>query len=132
MVRWRDMLKSKSILKLCFLIFEREREKEREREWEREREQRQRQRQRTDRQIENKALLLMTFSIIMRHIFPKNFIKVPQVVRKIWRFSSSTLTILISFSFLLNFWHFGISLLQINLWHQHIISMLAFFTFNQV
>ena len=50
---------------------------------EREREQRQRQRQSTDRQIENKALLLMTFSIIMRHIFPKNFIKVPQVVRKI-------------------------------------------------
>ena len=53
------------------------------REREREREQRQRQRQSTDRQIENKALLLMTFSIIMRHIFHKNFIKVPQVVRKI-------------------------------------------------
>ena len=76
------MLKSKSILKLCFLILERERERKRERERERERE-RQRQRQRTDRQTENKALLLMTFSIIMRHIFPKNFIKVPQVVRKI-------------------------------------------------
>ena len=31
----------------------------------------------------------MTFNIILRHIFPENFIEFPQVVQKIWRNSLS-------------------------------------------
>ena len=45
----------------------------------------------------------MTSNIITSHIFPENVIHVPQVVQKIWRFSSSTLAIFFNF---LNFWHF--------------------------
>ena len=37
------------------------------------------------------------------HIFPENFIEIPQVIQKIWRFSLSILTNFINF---LNFWHF--------------------------
>ena len=35
-------------------------------------------------------------NIIIRHIFLENFIKVPQVFQKIWRFSSSILTIFVT------------------------------------
>ena len=31
----------------------------------------------------------VTFNIIIRHIFPENFIEIPQVVQKIWRISLS-------------------------------------------
>ena len=34
----------------------------------------------------------VTFNIIISHIFPENFIKISQVVQKIWRFSTSILT----------------------------------------
>ena len=43
----------------------------------------------------------VTFNIIIIHICPENFIEIPQVVRKIWRFSSSVLT-----NFIIFFWIF--------------------------
>ena len=39
----------------------------------------------------------MTFNIIIRHIFPENFIEVPQVVQKLLRTSLSILAIFIDF-----------------------------------
>ena len=50
----------------------------------------------------------MTFNINIRQIFPENVIEIPQVVWKIWRFSSSILTILFSSSSWI-FWHFLIA-----------------------
>ena len=38
------------------------------------------------------------FNIIRSHIFPENFIEIPLVVQKIWRFSFSILTNFIDFS----------------------------------
>ena len=35
---------------------------------------------------EGQILIFVTFNIIISHIFPENFIKIPQVVQKIWRF----------------------------------------------
>ena len=46
---------------------------------------------------------LVTFNIIMCHIVPENFIEIPQVVQKLLKFSSSTLTIFTSFSDFLAF-----------------------------
>ena len=43
------------------------------------------------------------YVIISSYIFPKNLIEVPRVVQKIWRFSSSILTIFINFSDFLTF-----------------------------
>ena len=43
-----------------------------------------------------KSSFLVTFNIII-DIFPKISIEIPQVIQKIWRFSSSTLTIFINF-----------------------------------
>ena len=40
----------------------------------------------------------VTFNILITHIFPETFIEIPQLVQKIWRFSSSILTIFINFS----------------------------------
>ena len=57
---------------------------------------------------EDKVLILMTFNIIISHIFPKNFIEIPQVVQKILRFSLSILTFSSIFQF------FDISLYQRN------------------
>ena len=56
-----------------------------------------------------KACFSVTFNIVISHIFPKTFIEVPQVVQKIWRFSSSILAIFIIF-----FGFFDVSLLQEN------------------
>ena len=39
----------------------------------------------------------VTFNIILKDIFPENFIKFPQVVEKIWRNSLSILAIFINF-----------------------------------
>ena len=36
-----------------------------------------------------KPWFFVTFNISISHIFPKNFIQIPQVVQKIWRFSPS-------------------------------------------
>ena len=44
--------------------------------------------------------------LILNHIFPENFMKVPQVVQKIWRFSRS---ILIFSSIFRVFWHFFVN-----------------------
>ena len=55
-----------------------------------------------------KSFFLMTFNIIISHIFPKNFIEIPQVVQKILRFSLSILTFSSIFQF------FDISLYQRN------------------
>ena len=52
---------------------------------------------------EGETLLFLTFNIIINLIFPENFIELPQVVRKIWRFSPSILTIFINFSEFLTF-----------------------------
>ena len=40
---------------------------------------------------ESVPLLLFFCDLILTHIFPENFIKVPQVVQKIWRFSCTIL-----------------------------------------
>ena len=40
---------------------------------------------------------MMTFNIIIRHFFPENFNKIPQVFQKLWRISLSILTIFINF-----------------------------------
>ena len=39
----------------------------------------------------------VTFNIIISHIFPENFIEIPLVAQKIWRFFPSILTIFIDF-----------------------------------
>ena len=41
--------------------------------------------------------LFVTFNIIINHIIPENFIEIPQVVQKIWRFSLTILAIFIDF-----------------------------------
>ena len=50
-----------------------------------------------------KLWFFVTFNIIIGYIFPENFIEIPQVVQKIWRFSPSMLTVFINFSY---YWHF--------------------------
>ena len=50
-----------------------------------------------------KPCFFVAFKIIISHIFPEIFIKISQVVQKIWRFSPSILNILIVFQI---FWHF--------------------------
>ena len=59
-------------------------------------------------QREGEVLIFVTFNTIINHILPENFIKTPQVFQKLWRFSSSKVTIFIIFIFLF----FKISLLQ--------------------
>ena len=59
-----------------------------------------------------KPWFFVTFKIIIRHIFPKNFIEIPQVVLKLWRISLSVLAIFIDFYQFFGF--FDISLLQRN------------------
>ena len=71
---------------------------------------------------EVKPWVFVICNIIIRCIFPGNFIKIPQVVQKIRRFSSWILTVFINF---LNF--FRISLLQINYLRQHITYVSIFF-----
>ena len=46
---------------------------------------------------------LVTFNIIISHIFSENFIKIRHIVQKIWRFCPSILTIFIEFSDFLTF-----------------------------
>ena len=47
--------------------------------------------------IRVKSWFFVTYNIIISHIFAENFIEMPQVVQKIWRFSPSILTIFIVF-----------------------------------
>ena len=54
----------------------------------------------------------VTLNIIISHIFPENFIEIPQVVQKICRLSLSILAIFIDFYQFFGF--FDISLLQRN------------------
>ena len=56
-----------------------------------------------------KPWFFVTFNIILRHIFPENFIEFPQVVQKIWR---NYLVIVANFHRF--FWFFDITLLQRN------------------
>ena len=44
-----------------------------------------------------KPCFFVIFDIIISNIIPENFIEIPQVVHKIWRFSFSVLTIFINF-----------------------------------
>ena len=53
-----------------------------------------------------KPWFFVTFNIILRHIFPENFIEFPQVVQKIWRNSLSILANFHQFSSI--FWIFWI------------------------
>ena len=53
---------------------------------------------------------MTSFNIILKNIFPENFIEFPQVVQKIWRNSLSRLAIFINFAQLFGF--FDIILLQ--------------------
>ena len=59
-----------------------------------------------------KPWFFVTFSNILRHIFPENFIEFPQVVQKIRRNSLSILAIFINFHQFFEF--FDITLLQRN------------------
>ena len=54
-----------------------------------------------------KPWFFVTFNTIISHIFPENFIKIPQVVQKILRIYLSILAIFINFHcFFGFFWHF--------------------------
>ena len=44
-----------------------------------------------------KPWFFVTFNIFISHIFPENFIEIPQVVQKIWTISMSILAIFIDF-----------------------------------
>ena len=61
-------------------------------------------------EIRWKLWFFVTFNIIINHIFPENFIEIPQVVQKVWRFSPSILTIFINFRI---FWHFLFDFFQL-------------------
>ena len=52
-----------------------------------------------------KSCFCVTFNIIIRHIFPVNFIDIPQVFRTIWRLSSFISSIFINFLEFLTFQH---------------------------
>ena len=54
----------------------------------------------------------VTFNIILKHIFPENFIEFPQVVQKIWRNSLPILAIFVNFPQFCGI--FDITLLQRN------------------
>ena len=45
-----------------------------------------------------KPWLFVTFNNIISQIFPENFIEIPEVVKKIWKFSWSMLTVFIDFA----------------------------------
>ena len=73
-----------------------------------------------------KRWFFVAFNIILKYIFPENFIEFPQ---KIWRHSLSILAIFINFSrFFWIFWHYLVTLKLMmsayNRWCQH------FFTFS--
>ena len=62
--------------------------------------------QETEQEWERETLISGNFQYyhkIISHIFPGGFIDIPQVVQKVWRFSSSILTIFIDFSDFLTF-----------------------------
>ena len=61
---------------------------------------------------EGETLVFCDFYIILKHIFPENFIEFPQFVQKIWRNSLSILAIFINFHQFFGF--FDIALLQRN------------------
>ena len=44
-----------------------------------------------------KLWFFVTFNIILKNIFPENFIEIPRVVKKLWRISLSILAISIDF-----------------------------------
>ena len=76
-----------------------------------------------------KTWFFVTFNIIIRHKFPKNFIEIPQFVQKLRRISLSILAIFINFHhFFFIFRHFLVTkklmMSAYNIWCQH------FFTFN--
>ena len=68
---------------------------------------------------EGKPCFIMTFNIILSHIFPENFIEIPHPVQKIWRLFSTIFWI---------FWDLLVTKKLMtsayNKWYQH------FFTFN--
>ena len=59
-----------------------------------------------------KRWFFVAFDIVLKYIFPENFIEFPQVVQKIWRNSLSILAIFINFSRFFGF--FDITLLHRN------------------
>ena len=63
-----------------------------------------------------KSWFLVTFNIILRHIFPEKFIEFPQLVQKLWTISLSILAIF--FNVHRSFGFFDIILLQRNYWCQ--------------
>ena len=68
----------------------------------------------------DKALFFVTFNIFIRHIFPENWIEIPQVVRRIWKFSSTILANFITFFFF--FWTFWYFLVANKLMREHIAN----------
>ena len=73
-----------------------------------------------------KPCFFVTFDIILKHIFPENFIEFPLVVQKIWRSSLSILAIFINFSQFFGF--FDIALLQRNYWRHPITDDVSIFS----
>ena len=69
-----------------------------------------------------RSAVFVKFKIITRHIFSEKLIEILQVFQKIWRFSSSILTIFIIFLF------FDIFVLQRNWWRQHITNDIFIFS----
>ena len=55
------------------------------------------------------------------HIFLENFIEIPQVVQKIWRFSSFILTVFTNFAY------FDISFFKKNYWRQYMTNNVSIF-----
>ena len=76
-----------------------------------------------------KPWFLMTFNIIISHVFPENFIDFPHVVQKIWKNSLLILAIFINFPQFFEF--FEITLLQRNWWRQLITDDASIFQFQK-
>ena len=76
-----------------------------------------------------KPWFLMTFNIIISHVFPENFIDFPHVVQKIWKNSLLMLAIFINFPQFFEF--FEITLLQRNWWRQLITDDASIFQFQK-
>ena len=69
-----------------------------------------------------KLWFFVTFNIILKNIFPENFIEIPRVVQKLWRISLSMLAISIDF-------HQFYGFFDIFFWHWRYL-MLVFFHFQ--
>ena len=75
-----------------------------------------------------KPCFFVNFNIMINHIFPSNFSKIPQVGQKIWKLSPSILAISIDHHRFFGF--FCISLLLRNYWHQLVTDEVSIFSLS--